>query len=270
MPLAPQTEAKTLPELSQYALGRLDQCARLFELAHLQRVSWPAPDVLEERDDLRERLAVGDMFHRLVNWHARGHDVAPLLALLAGLEGGDEIARYWRAFERSEHASPQGRVWSEQTLRVSVAGQRVMARYDRVVAHDDGNFTILDWKTGQAFDATEAARSWQTRLYRLVLAEGGHALTGGAPVAPERVKVVYWHVPTGTPHSYPYSRAQRDEDLEAVEKVGDRLRRGVEGGFAPNERHCGRCPYTSRCQLDVERPRTAETPLVWPTFRFPD
>ncbi|MFN3431321.1 MAG: PD-(D/E)XK nuclease family protein, partial [Candidatus Sericytochromatia bacterium] len=115
---------RMLPEISQYALTRFDRCGRLFELGHLERATWPAPDPLDENVEARRRLAVGDMFHRLVQWHARGLDVAPLLEVLADADGADELRRQWDAYVASPYARLSAASWTEQTLRVTVGDLR--------------------------------------------------------------------------------------------------------------------------------------------------
>ncbi|MNS45796.1 PD-(D/E)XK nuclease superfamily protein [compost metagenome] len=261
---------RPLPEISQYALSRFDRCGRLFELGHLQRTTWPAPDPMDENVEAKRRLAVGDMFHRLVQWHARGLEVAPLLEVLAAADGAEELRRQWDAYLASPYATPGAACWTEQTLRVTVDGLRLLVRYDRLERGEDGRWTIFDWKTGRGFEPDSAARSWQTRLYRLALAKGGHRFNGGAPIAPEAVTVVYWHVPSGEAHAFPYDSALLTQDEQALAAVADRLQTGLTDGFEPNERHCDRCVYRSRCQIDVERPAIAAAPMVWPTFKFPD
>lgn len=261
---------ETLPEVSQFALTRFEQCERLFELGHLARATWPAPDPMDENAEIRRRVGLGELFHRLVHWHARGHDVAPLLDVLDGAEDGAEVRRTWEAFLASPYAQVPARAWSEQTLRVTVGGLRVQVRYDRLVQHDDGRWVIYDWKTGRAFDATGAERSWQTRLYRLALARGGQGFNGGAAIAPDDISVVYWHVPTGQAHGISYTQRLLEADEAALSAMGERLRAGLAEGFRANLHHCGRCVYQSRCQPGVEWPASADAPIVWPTFKFPE
>lgn len=261
---------ETLPELSQFALSRFDQCERLFELGHLARANWPAPDPLDENVEIRRRVGLGELFHRLVHWHARGLDVAPLLEVLDQAEDGQEVRRHWASFMASPYAEVPAVVWSEQTLRVTVGELRLQVRYDRLVRQDDGRWVITDWKTGRKFDAPAAQKSWQTRLYRLALAKGGHAFNGGAAIAPDHISVVYWHVPSAEAHTIPYSASLMAADEAALAGMGERLRSALGVGFAPNAHHCGRCVYQSRCQLSVEWPSSEEAPIVWPTFKFPD
>lgn len=261
---------RPLPEISQYALTRFDRCGRLFELGHLRRTTWPAPDPMDENVEAKRRLAVGDMFHKLVQWHARGLDVAPLLEVLAAADGADELRRQWDAYLASPYARLGATSWTEQTLRVAAADLRLLVRYDRLERDADGRWTIFDWKTGRGFDATDAARSWQTRLYRLALAKGGHRFNDGAPIAPEAITVVYWHVPTGEAHAFPYNPSLLTEDEQALAAAAERLQTGLVEGFEANERHCDRCVYRSRCQLDAAWPSSVAPPMVWPTFKFPD
>ncbi|MOA40573.1 hypothetical protein D3C78_1624620 [compost metagenome] len=61
-----------------------------------------------------------------------------------------------------------------------------------------------------------------------------------------------------------------NEDESAVEATAARLGAGLEDGFKPNFHHCVNCLYQSRCQPDVSWPASAESPIVWPTFNFPD
>lgn len=265
-----QPVIETLPEISQFALTRFERCERLFALGHLERATWPAPDPLEENAEIRRRVGLGDLFHRLVHWHARGHDVEPLLDVLDASEDGPAIRRHWAAFLASPYAAVPKDAWSEQVLRVVVAGLRVQVRYDRLVKHPDGRWTILDWKTGRAFDAAGAARSWQTRLYRLALAKGGAAFNGGKAIAPSKISVVYWHVPTGEAHAFAYAKPLMAEDEAALTAMAERLRAGLVEGFKPNHHHCVNCLYQSRCQPGVSWPASTESPIVWPTFKFPD
>jgi hypothetical protein len=66
-------------------------------------------------------------------------------------------------------------------------------------------------------------RSWQTRIYLALLAEGGHVLLGGdhqATLNPDRLAITYWYVSEpDRPRTIRYSREQHQQnwaDLTAL------------------------------------------------------
>ena len=104
------------------------------------------------------------------------------------------LAAWWRNWREQPPVVPTGTAFGETMLSVPLAGRRLVAKFDRVVLADDGRAWIFDWKTGRKKPAQAAfSQSWQTLVYRFVLAEAGAVLNEGRALAPEDVMLVYWH-----------------------------------------------------------------------------
>ena len=97
-------------------------------------------------------------------------------------------------------------------LSVPVAGQKLVAKFDRLLVAK-GKAWIFDWKTSRKKpEQAQYAEYWQTQIYRFVFAEAGAVLHGGRDIAPEDITLIYWHA------QYPqvlrtigYSSAEHEE-----------------------------------------------------------
>jgi hypothetical protein len=90
----------------------------------------------------------------------------------------------------------------------------------------------------------------QTRVYRLVLLQAGHALNGGKAFVPEDISFVYWYA--GFPDQtfrFDYSAALAAEDesvlRESIEEIAGRA--PDDFPMTPDVRRCRLCAYRSYC-----------------------
>ncbi|MBU6428575.1 MAG: PD-(D/E)XK nuclease family protein, partial [Cyanobacteria bacterium REEB65] len=248
--------------LSAYALTRRDRCERRFVLDYSCHLLWPA--AASEGD--REHLRLGQDFHRLVQRHRLGIPVHPR---------GD-LAVLWQAFMASPYA--QGGGLAEQVLQFSLPGATdspvwFLVRFDEVRQEGDGSWTILDWKTGRRTPHADdrggdrdLEQSWQTRLYRFALTTAGATLNGGAPIPPERIKLVYYFVRTGETLSLPYDATRYEADRQVLLEIARTAKVSLaEARWPARPESCRSCPFDSFCNVSLPPP-PAPPPLELPRF----
>ena len=230
---------------SQSSLAAYDTCRRRFWLRYGERLDWPAPAAGENaREDARRR---GRRFHRLVQQHTLGLDVAPLVE-----QSSPALQRWWKHYQQHPPSEPDGPAYSEIRATAPLRAYGLTATFDRLVAGGDGRWLIIDWKTGrQSPDRARLAASWQTTVYPFILVEGDYTLDD-APIRPEQVALLYWFA------EHPQQSIRFDYDDAAHAAARQRLtaalddlhpRRTVED-FPKTDDHapCRRCTFCAYCQ----------------------
>ena len=105
----------------------------------------------------------------------------------------DDMRLWWRNFELHPPDIPstdEGEYRPEMSLTVPVGKHFLYGICDLLVLSDTA-VHIVDWKTERNPRSAETLQNeWQTRLYLMMLAEGGTAL--GRTYAPEQIKLTYW------------------------------------------------------------------------------
>jgi len=236
--------------LSQTKLDTFLICQRRFQLRYLRRLPWPDPPL---GDESAEVLARGQQFHQVMERHFLGLDVVP-----------DEIAdgrvrHWWRQFQASRLAMPNGRFLPEHRLTVPIDGHLLLGRFDLLVVGEEAGQPfahIFDWKTGRAREESDLRQHWQTRLYLALLAEGGGALwpnypTHGRSLAPEAITLTYWYAADpDSPRQIRYSSAWHRENWAEIQAIAAQ----IETALARNEwpltedwSACRQCAYQVYC-----------------------
>ncbi len=249
---------------SQGSLQDFVDCARRFQLRYLERIAWPAvpaEPILENERHLQQ----GELFHLMVQQQLVG---VPVDRLTAMAQGDADLAAWWQAYLAAAPAALPGQHFPEVTLSAPLgeSGQRrLVAKYDLIVLAPEGRAVIFDWKTSRQ----RAPRRWlverlQTRVYPYLLLHAGVDLTGGRPLAPEQVEMVYWFAGfPDRPERFVYNVGQAAEDAAylngMVEQIA--LLAGGEGiwPLTPHEERCRFCVYRSLCERGVEAGRLDET-----------
>lgn len=144
------------------------------------------------------------------------------------------------------------------TIPIGPAGRHLLTgRFDLLIVGDghDGQpaAALFDWKTGEPRKIDRLRRAWQTRVYLVVLAEGGTALVPTSPAAfsPERISLTYWYVeephqPRVIPYDEPTHRRNLNE-LEAVVAEIDRQLTQNEWPLTDDWSECRHCAYRAYC-----------------------
>ncbi len=253
----------SLPEdftFSQSALQDFVDCPRRFELRYLLDVRWPAqktaPALQYEAGQDK-----GQEFHHLVHQHALGVPAELLSATLTD----DELKAWWARYLSWQAANlPEDR-FPELTLTAPLAGALLTAKYDVVVGLNDGSFLIVDWKTGRPQNRLRLADKMQTLVYPFVLARCGDWLNDGRPIAPERIRLIYWFAETGETVEFKLTADKLQQDEARLTGLLQTIANASEFSKTENERHCRFCPYRSLCErnelaVDAEEPDADDAP----------
>jgi hypothetical protein len=258
MPTIDALRAARLPAGFQFSQGSLQDfvdCRRRFQLRYLWNLSWPAVEsepALEHETFMRQ----GAAFHHLVQQHLLG---VPAGIISASLGGDETLIAWWENYLTHAgflQADAVEKRFVEIALSAPLGGFRLVAKYDLLALHADGRATIVDWKTSRR----PPRRAWlaerlQTRVYPYLLARAGAALTGGQPLAPEQIEMLYWYASAPTrPVRFDYSQAQYQADEAYLGDLAATIQR-LEGDafhLTVDEKRCRFCVYRSLCDRGVE------------------
>lgn len=231
---------------SQSSLQDLVDCRRRFQLRHLDKLAWPAIEAAPVLEN-EKRMRAGSQFHKLAHQFVLGIPEERLTALA----GTEQLGNWWAAFLQSGLAAQEGKKYAEQLLSFTIAGHRLVAKYDLLLKDNDGKWRIYDWKTGKHVPKRETLeRRMQSIIYPLVLLEAGDALNEGKAINPSQIEMMYWYAEDpGTTISFPYSQEQYDRDRAYIENTIEELKLFREEDFTltDDERRCKYCVYRSLC-----------------------
>lgn len=236
---------------SQGSLQDYVDCPRRFQLRYRLDQPWPALET-QPQLDFEHYQELGQQFHRIVQRHYAG---LPADRISAGIE--DPVLRqWWQAFLTSPPRDlPQDVVVAEQVLAATLAGYRLMARYDLLALAHDGPAVIVDWKTGRRPMARDRLSTrLQSWVYPFVLVAAGADL-GVGPIVPERVRMVYWFAndpqhPVTLTYSARQHEAHRRYLTALMQEISERT--DAVWPLTPNAQHCRFCTYRSLCDRGVE------------------
>jgi CRISPR/Cas system-associated exonuclease Cas4 (RecB family) len=246
-----------LPDNFVFSQGNLQDyvdCKRRFQLRYIERRSWPAikaePALVHE-----EWMQLGARFHRMVEQALSG---VPAEQINVSPED-EKLSLWWRNY-LSLHGKLTGienapeeelSFFPELTLSAGVGGYRLLAKYDLIVITSAGQLVIYDWKTS----VKRPRREWladrlQTRVYPYLLVRAGQTLTGGLPVPPEKVSMVYWFAGyPDDPERFPYNQPAFERDSSYLEGLINEI-----SGLEPTQftltdvlQQCTYCQYRSLC-----------------------
>ncbi len=252
------------------------ECPRRFYLGHVRRLLWPNQEMSSESVNQR-RIQLGQTFHHLAQQKALGIADEKIKRQVA--TQSLEIQSWWQTFtewwENSVNRDLNGDRYAETILTTGLSGSRLVAKYDLLVIHPEGDVTIFDWKTvTHPIPTKYLSQHVQSRVYPFVFSRAYPALLSGRKIAPEQVTMVYWftadpfHPQRLTYHSRQY---EVDEDY-LIHLLTDILQRtDKDFPLTTNEKHCAHCVYRTYCDRRVsdkdEENRLDENdnpPLVFP------
>jgi len=216
----------------------------------VQRVDWPAHEAEPALENERH-MQQGMAFHRLAHQHALG--IAP--ERLSRTVADADLRRWWHNYlERGPGDLPESR-YPEIILSAPVGDYRLVAKYDLIAIDPGQRGVIVDWKTSRK----RPRRKWlverlQTRVYPYLLVRAGAHLSGGRPLDPEQVEMVYWFAEyPDDPARLAYDAAQYEADEAYLTSLVGQVANLSNSSFplTTNERHCRYCRYRSLCQRGV-------------------
>lgn len=227
--------------LSRHHIESFLACRRRFQLRYLERLPWPSAPLTVEDELALER---GTQFHQIVQ--------RALLGLDPTLEDGI-VSAWWDGFRAFIPHLPQGGRYPELALTVPVKGTAgghfLTGRFDLlIIGQRNGKPAahIFDWKTSPPRDVDTLRRSWQTRFYLALLAEGGSALFGDR-LAPEEISMTYWYAAEpDAPRALRYDSPQHQAnwaELTAIVATIDACLKSGEWPLTDELERCRRCNY---------------------------
>lgn len=233
---------------AQHHLYTFQTCPRRFYLRFLARVPWPEAPLGSELEAAYER---GRRFHRRIERYFLGLPIAD------ERDADPTLAAWWDTFLSHAPRPPGDRRFVETALTIPIGPDgrhRLTGRFDLLVI-DGGErlATLLDWKTGEPRAIERLRRAWQTRVYLLLLAEGGAALAPDAPAAfaPDRLSITYWYVEDPTrPRVLTYDAATHQRDRAELEQLVAEIDAHLAGGEWPltdDWSRCRQCAYQAYC-----------------------
>jgi len=251
-----------LPEgftFSQTSLQDYVDCPRLFQLRHVRRVLWPAPQT-RDLHRLEVELFLGRAFHRLM---AQLYSGVPLTALRRSAATQPRLASWLAAFERHPpQPLPDELVAPEQALQASVGHFRLEARFDLLAGRRGSQWVIVEWKTGHRRPSEAWLRDrLQTRVYPSILVICGPQLNAGQAVMPEAVGLLYWFAEyPRQPQRLSYSVEQHLQDLQYLNGLMSEISERPDSAFekTDNPRRCEACAYRALCWDAVEAAALAD------------
>ncbi len=234
---------------NQANLNDFEDCARRFQLRHIERQPWPAPR-LEPLDEVDAAAQRGEMFHRLVQRH--------ILDIPAPVPADPKVAAWFAAFQSALPALHLPTVIRrpEATYSIALAGKRLMARFDLVTVDPGREIVICDWKTGHPVEAAVLQTRLQTAVYLTVARDALRRLYGGA-IPATALTLLYWFaeapdqpVRIRLPDNDAYDRV-RLQLVRLIDRVDLFQRDGHTWPLTDDLRQCTRCNYRTLCKRSV-------------------
>ncbi len=232
---------------SQTSLQDFVECPQRFYLRYILNLAWPAikaapPEAYEAH------LRRGQDFHHLVHQRLLGLPDSRLTEIAAR---DSLLELWWDAFRTYRPADLPGQTFPEVVLTATVAGQRLLAKYDLLLVRSGERALIFDWKTNQRRpNRAKLEARLQTRVYRYLLAYAGAHFNGGQPWAPRQIEMIYWFPAfPNAPIRFPYHEAQYRRDQSYLTDLITHITHLDEAEFrrTEDERRCRFCPYRSYC-----------------------
>lgn len=217
---------------SQAALSAWQNCPLKFKYRYIDGLYWP----ISTAGVVEEHIEVGRKFHLLAQrYFNTGSIQLP--------PGEDHVLNQWLTrlgeylpLTESCHFMP------EYELRAARDGLRLLAKYDLLVAGEEG-ITIYDWKTEERAPRQAASSSPQSRLYLYLL-----SLTDYFVNQPDAMKMVYWNPRfPQQPLTISYSRELQEKDGLWVRKQIKQIMETDAFPATSHERNCRFCEYRPVC-----------------------
>lgn len=255
-------------QFSQASLQDFGDCPKRFQLRYIEGLRWPAAEA-EPIEEHERRMALGTDFHRMAQRHIVG---LPEEQIAQSIED-DQLLDWWQNLRTYRPVVSYGGdaesavVRSEVVLQGRMAGYRLVAKIDALIANPGKALVILDWKTSTRRPSDHDLRArLQTRVYRALAVQAGGYLNGKQSVDPEMVEMIYWFPQfPGSPARLPYSQPQYEADVRYLARLISRIAEMENNEFVltDDEDKCEYCPYRSYCGRGEEAGDLVDAQLDW-------
>jgi len=252
-----------LPVNFDFTQGNLQDfadCPYRFYLRYILQIQWPAL-IVNDALEFEERVQAGVRFHRLIQQFLLGVPEDRISEMAA--EDPSQMLQIWLdGFFTNVPAWITGERSVEASFATTLAGQRLVAKFDLLLTSPDGSFTIFDWKTAKKPPRKEwLLERIQTRLYRFVLARAGATSSLGVAVKPEKISMSYWYAShPSTRIDLPYNTLAYEQDQAYFSALINEVSTSTNDMFQRTDdlQQCRFCVYRSHCDRGVEAGNLAD------------
>ena len=231
---------------SQNNLQDFTDCPRRFELKYLLQQDWPAM-VSEPIQEYEHLQILGSRFHTLVQQNLAGLPKEKLEIML----DDPNLIRWWKNYLTFIEKYSYSRRLVEYPHIIHFHDYRLVAKYDLLIFEEDGNTTILDWKTTQHRTTSSVLRSkLQNLVYPYVLAESYKEA-----FRPENIQMIFWFPEfPSEPEVSHYSTELHKQKEQFLYKLIDTITQLKIGEFelTEDDRKCKYCIYRSLCDRGIQ------------------
>ena len=259
-----------LPHDFDFTQGKLQDyvdCRYRFYLRYIMRTKWPAL-VVDDALEFELRMQAGARFHQLIQQYLVGIPEARISEMVDA-DPNPDLRTWWEGFLTFVPPMLEGQPYVEMTLTTSLAGQRLVAKYDLILVapsntlhSEDSRLIIFDWKTSQKAPRVDwLLNRLQTQLYCLVLGDASPLFLGDQTIEPGQIVMNYWFTSQpATPVTLPYSRTAYKRDQAHLGQLVDQICTSKPGSFHRTNdlKQCRFCVYRSHCDRGVEAGHLAE------------
>ena len=237
-------------QFSQSNLQDYLSCPRRFELRYISRIKWPAP-ISESFLEFEKHQKMGEMFHNMINQYCLGVPVN----LILPPNSPPLISQWWENFLISFPLNKLPIIrFPEFKISVLEKSNRVIGRFDLLTIDTQGKITIYDWKTSiNKVPVSRLVNSVQSRLYPILIVEGGKGLNNGLPFIPDQVEMVYWF--PGFPDNsvtITYDTQKYFSDKQLINNLIFEIINLSQNEFTKTaeEKNCRFCNFKSFCEIN--------------------
>ena len=252
-----------LIQLSQSHLKLLSLCPRKYQHTYLDQLLVPTAS-----SQTREQAELGQQFHRIMQQHWMGLNVAPIL------ETSPHLKSRFKAFQAHPPDYIDGHCVTEHQRRFKLSHYLLVGIFDLLVTNATQG-QIIDWKSYIKPNSPHPLQnSWQSKLYPYLLANT-------STLHPDQISITYWFAETQSPqdsHSitFPYSQSlhrqihqtintllqQLDHWLQQYQQQQALPQIEIEQGQCHSATY--QCPYLYRCQRDTPTESPERHPMRSP------
>lgn len=246
-----------LPQNFDFTQSKLQDyvdCPYRFFMRYIRQIKYPAL-IVDDALEFEQRGQTGARFHRLVQQYLLGMPESRL-SEIAAADPSQNMRRWWDDFFAFIPPLLQGERWVEIILSTNLLRQRLLAKYDLILAQEDGPCIIFDWKTSQR----KPRKEWllervQTRIYRFILSQSESTFGNKQNIDPELITMAYWFTAAPeVPVTLPYNQAMVESDKGYLSRLISEILERDENGFYRTDdlKKCHYCVYRSHCDRGVK------------------
>ncbi len=225
----------------QSNLQAFQSCRYSFLLRYIQKLPWPAP--LSARTNTFEQdLLAGSTLHSLIHQFFLG--INPELLISVASNFPDSRVSVWLDnFLKSQYATLTPHSLPEHTLRITLNGSLLLAKFDLIRVKDD-LIQIYDWKTSRKLPKRQFLQDRiQTMVYPLVA-------TRALSLPTRTIAMHYWEA------AFPYqpiifditdSHIKKYEEVISKQITLIRSLAAEEFDRTTDTNKCSYCEYQSYC-----------------------